>query len=147
MNIDARRQDLLKRAKTFHEAEFHYQTPQERTRALTSVRLSMGDYIKDDRTRRLVLGWIFIRPGIELSTANLTDGQLEALRKWLAILPVGDGSWSISEIASGELKLIARECEMGMQPIVKEAIKLGGTVKHARQVEKNKPTDYFEFDA
>lgn len=123
MNITDRRADLLKRAETYRANNFRYADMQQWHKAMTSVRLSMGDYIKDDRVRRLVLGWLFVKEGVELSTANLTHGQVEALRKWLVILPTGDGSWSISEQAAGELKQMAALFQKGDKTDGKETVR------------------------
>lgn len=122
MNIQDRRADLQKRSSVYHNAEFHYPDLQAWHKAMTSIRLSMGDYIKDDKVRRLVLGWLFVKEGVELSTANLTHGQVETLRKWLVILPTGDGTWSISEQAAGELKQMAALFQKGDKTDGKEAV-------------------------
>lgn len=143
MNITDRRADLQKRAASYHNAEFRYADQQQWHKAMTSVRLSMGDYIKSDKVRRLVLGWLFIQDGIELSTANLTQGQLEALRKWLQIFPMGPDIWTVSDIAKQELKEMAAQFEPS---IVKEAEKLGGKINEPKQVHAAKPASYFTFE-
>lgn len=143
MNITDRRADLQKRAAGFHNADFQYPDIQAHNKALTAVRLSMGDYIPDNRVRRLVLGWLFVQEGIEISTANLTQGQLETLRKWLVILPNGDGTFSISQLAAKELREMA---ELFEPELVKEARKMGGEVDAAVQVHPTQPARYFTFE-
>lgn len=78
--------------------------PIDRRKLMTAVRLAMGDYVQDDHERKLILGWIFGLPGTELSTRDLTDGQLYALYGWLQIGQDSNGEWVIGIDAWQELQ-------------------------------------------
>jgi hypothetical protein len=145
MKPDERRASLRIRLQRFIAQNFTYDEDR-RKRAIVSVRLSMGDYVKDDFTRRKILGWLFIGQGHSLSTSNLTDAQLETLKVWLQILPAGgSGEWTISEIAIGELRQMAALVDGKLDnptlpeidpepygPMVQEAVNQGGQVQNAQ---------------
>ena len=141
MNIDERRKELRVRMASLGNNWGGYSDKEMRRNAQTSVRLSMGDLIQDDFTRRKVLGWLWGN-GKELSTSHLTDVQLRVMKEWLKILPGAvEGEWTISLEATGELRQMAALVDGKLDnpvlpmidepgPMVQEAIKLGGQLKN-----------------
>lgn len=117
-----------------------------RSKAIQSVRLSMKDYVQDDDLRRQVLGWLFLDSGECLSSSKLTDGQLDALKHWLKVLPSGNG-WSISQEAAGELRQMAAHLSEKPEhgPVIRKAIKMGGMVNGDDGSEPKK-REYYQFE-
>lgn len=142
MDITARRDLLREKTRVFKASGFVFGDDEIRNKARVAVRLSMADYIPDNNTRRRVLGWIFLGPNTELSSSNLTDPMLHALKIWLQILPTGgpDG-WTVSEIAASEMRHMAALVDgkldnpalPGLEPggVVQEALAMGGRLPEA----------------
>ena len=96
----------------------------------------MGNYV-DDRTRKLIVGFILGREGEEVSTKELSPGYLRAFQRWINAVMV-DGIWAPSEYFVTEIKWLAKEVSSSKKkstadiikdnPMFQEALELGAVI-------------------
>jgi hypothetical protein len=154
MDIEVRRSSLLSTAKRYSDAGFSFPDDDTRHRAKVGIRLNISEYVTDNDTRRRLLGWLWVGRKCELSTTDLTDAQVKAIKDWLCILPTGaGGQFTISEIAAGELRQMAEMInyapgQLALPPLVQEAIAMGGQVKMIddKGQDDKAQSDYFQFE-
>ena len=155
MDIESRRTSLQATAKRYEAAGFSFPDDDTRHRAKVGIRLNISEHVPDNDTRRRLLGWIWVGKKCQLSTTELTDAQVRAIKDWLQILPTGiGGQFTISEIAAGELRQMAEMVNYAPgqlalpAELVQEAIDMGGQVTKIDDKEANDKakSGYFQFE-
>jgi hypothetical protein len=99
-----------------------------------AVRKHMGDILPDDEVRKSVLSWLFFGGYSEVSTTDLSGGQIEALHRWIGAENLDD-HWIPNQYTVTEMKWVAKAAMQNkkkMPEMVKKAVEFGGVVTEVK---------------